>query len=85
MEYSIKSGSTALTDTGSSCSYIPPSYYQTFVTEFIKATDADVKLDRYDFMEVNCASVEILPIVSFLYGGYWMESRPEDYIVNYDG
>ena len=29
--------------------------------------------------------MESLPIISFLYGGYWMESRPEDYLVDYEG
>lgn len=41
--YSIKSGSTALTDTGSSCTYIPPQYYSTFAEAFMKATDSDVR------------------------------------------
>lgn len=84
-EYSIQEGSTALTDTGSSCTYIPAQYYSEFTSQFMAKTDSSVFVDIYGFLELECSAIDQLPIISFLYGGYWMESRPEDYTVNYEG
>lgn len=42
-------------------------------------------MDSYGDLIVPCDQIKEMPTVSFLYGGYWMEMRPEDYLVEYAG
>ena len=34
---------------------------------------------------MDCADMWKLPVIEFLYGGYWLEFSPEDYMIEDDG
>jgi len=84
--YSLESAK-ALTDSGTSCVYMPANYYDEILKE-IKAMSDDpsqVEISYEGDIIVDCSIRNKMPTVSFLLGGYWMEMIPEDYIVEYDG
>lgn len=87
-EFSLATGS-AMTDTGTSCTYVPEQYYMP-IRNKIKELSAQPNLRSAknvvgeDFT-VPCDKVSEFPKISFLYGGYWMEMLPEDYFVEFEG
>lgn len=38
-------------------------------------------VDEYGYTTVNCADMDKLPVIEILYGGYWLEMIPEDYLI----
>lgn len=87
-EFSLVPGS-AMTDTGTSCSYVPVQYYMP-IRNKIKELSARPNLRSAknivgeDFT-IPCDNIPEFPKISFLYGGYWMEMLPEDYFVEFEG
>lgn len=77
----------AMTDTGTSCTYIPEMYYEPIRKKIIElSADGDeAYIDWYGDLMVDCDYVSSFPTISFLFGGYWMEMLPEDYFVEWQG
>lgn len=76
-----------MTDTGTSCTYIPQEYYQPILDKIVKLSEAGAEAyyDYYGDLTVNCDLISQFPTISFLFGGYWMEMLPEDYFVEWEG
>ena len=85
-QYAVKK-TKALTDSGTSCVYMPYEYYDSVLHQIqkyaLRPELVDISWDGE--IAVKCDIREELPVISFLFGGYWMEMRPEDYIVEYEG
>lgn len=67
--------------------YIPSYYYESIlglIQDYASFGATLTMLDEGDFI-VDCDVRNYLPKISFLFGGYWMEMLPEDYIVEYEG
>lgn len=73
-----------MTDTGTSCTYFPTEHYQEIIN-ILKTLIPNWYIDTYGDIGIPCDEKSYLPTISFLYGGYWMEMRPEDWIVETDG
>lgn len=69
----------AMTDTGTSCIYAPTSVYSRLIDHISKSITTTIDPD-YGFVTFDCEEKKYLPNVEFLFGGYWMEMLPEDYI-----
>ena len=61
-----------ITDTGTSCSYIPPQYYQIVMTMLIGQVQ-NVKVDSNGDVTLPCESLASIPSLFLLLGGYWFE------------
>ena len=71
-----------LTDTGATCTYMPSAVYKAIVKR-IKERVAMTKY--YGTFWMNCADVWMLPKIEILFGGYWLEFGPDDYVIEEDG
>lgn len=81
-EYAITSGEFALTDTGSSCIIGPSGEADAIINNILNELDEVFKdFGREDYYFL-CPNNDDLPSFSLLFGGYWMEVLPEDYIVD---
>jgi len=67
------------TDTGTSCNYIPSTYYKTFIGHLTEAEPEAVFYDESNSWGVPCDSNK-LPTVDFLMSGYWLQMDPKDYL-----
>ena len=66
----------AITDTGTSCIYGPYSAVNTLKTEIESAVQGNIDDGIFD-----CSERENLPTFELLFGEYWFEILPEDYVV----
>ena len=69
----------AITDTGTTCVYMPDRYYDHFMSHVFKDIHkVETSLgDNY----IRCRDVEKLPTVEFNLGYYWLQMLPEDYAI----
>jgi hypothetical protein len=70
----------ALTDTGTSCAYIPAVLYDGIMSKVLSSVKV-VAYDDWGYPLINCSESYKLPVIEFLYGGYWMQMVPEDYVL----
>ena len=69
-----------LTDTGSSC-IIGPSYQLTpIMNTILNLSDTVTRDNSWDYL-FDCDDAALMPSFELLYGGYWFEVLPEDYII----
>jgi len=66
-----------MTDTGTSCAYVPTKLYNSVIDKITENVQ-DVMVDDYGTLYFDCT--DNLPVISLLFGGYWMEMLPEDYV-----
>lgn len=45
----------------------------------------DFYWDQFGDFVIPCESRQKMPTISILFGGYWMEMAPEDWIIETDG
>ena len=64
----------AITDTGTSCVYMPQQYYDDFMSHVLSDVSSH---DNY----IRCQDIGKLPKIEFNFGNYWFEMNPEDYTV----
>ena len=84
-EYAISSGDYALTDTGSSCIIGPAEEADVILRNIVSQIDKVYEDDGWGYI-FNCpADDSDLPSFEFLYGGYWFEVLPEDYLIDISG
>ena len=82
--YAISTGSFALTDTGSSCIVGPSGEADVIMRNILSVVEQSTKLYvdagwNYIF---SCPDVSTLPSFELIYGGYWFEVLPEDYLID---
>lgn len=70
-----------MTDTGTSLVYIPESLYNTVIERVLEGVDSNAYQVDDDEVLALCQP-ELFPKISILYGGYWAEILPEDYILD---
>ena len=70
-----------LTDTGATCTYIPNPAFKAIVKK-LKAR-AELSYADGDYY-MDCNEIWTLPKIEFLFGGYWLEFSPEDYMLELD-
>ena len=75
-EYALTS-KKALTDTGSSCIIVPTDEYNVILGK-LSALVPDWNGEQYVF---SCEAKNTLPSFELLYGGYWFEVTPDDYLI----
>ena len=78
MEYRLAERD-ALTDTGTSC-IIGPSGPVGTIREWILSTSLTVEDNDQWGQLFDCTDVDNMPKFELLYGGYWFEVLPEDYV-----
>lgn len=80
-EYAIIAAD-AITDTGASC-LIGPFSQLGYIVEQIKTKMGEIyTVSGTDFSEqFDCSLVPNLPKFELLWGGYWLEVLPEDYVI----
>ena len=79
-EYAITEA-LALTDTGASC-IIGPSDQLRPIMNTILNTSNSVKIDQIGWsFSFDCEDASDMPAFELLFGGYWFEVRPEDYVI----
>ena len=61
-----------MTDTGTSCIYIPTKYYMGFLNKLFDGFESYYD-PFYDVVDVPCSIIKLLPTFSLLFGGYWMD------------
>lgn len=85
-EYRLDSNK-AMTDSGTSCVYMPNIIYDAVLNNIreMSMNRDNVEISWDGEILIDCKDVSELPIIEILYGGYWMEMLPEDYIVEYEG
>ena len=81
-EYAISSGNYALTDTGSSCIIGPSEEADVIVRNIVSRFDKVYEDDGWGYIFSCPANDNDLPSFEFLYGGYWFEVLPEDYLID---
>ena len=84
VEYKYTS-SNALTDTGSSCIIGPAAmvdYFKNTILNTIPKVETHSSWD-YQF-DCSDAPTSSMPSFELLYGGYWFEVLPEDYIIEFN-
>ena len=67
-----------ITDTGTSCTYMPRQYYDTFmshVTRDIETLPNSFNSDN-PLTYLQCQDIEKLPTIEFNFGYYWLEMLP---------
>ena len=64
----------AITDTGTSCVYMPQEYYDDFMSHVLTGVSSH---DNY----IRCQDIDKLPKIELNLGNYWFEMNPEDYTV----
>ena len=69
-----------MTDTGTSCAYAPTSVYYGLLDLIFTYVNV-VAYDSYGYPLMDCNDLEKLPFIEFLFGGYWMQMLPEDYMI----
>lgn len=72
----------ALTDTGTSCTYVPSSFFNEFEAKVLENVDLKVDSDGYAYF--SCDELDNLPKIELLFGGYWMQMIPEDYVLPFE-
>lgn len=85
VEYAITSATNAITDTGSSCIVGPASEVDFIVNTIIGVVNglvSDLTEDSGWGYVFTCPNVADLPKFELMYGGYWFEVLPEDYLVD---
>ena len=73
----------AITDTGSSCLVLPNNIYN-FIIEWLLQYLSDPDYDSGWGYIFSCDTLSELPTIDLLYGGYWFEVLPEDYVVDFE-
>ena len=64
-----------LTDTGSSCVYVPNYAYDLMIEQISLTATSQAYLDLgmgYEELVVNCNDMSSLPRIDILFGGYWL-------------
>lgn len=80
-------GYYAMTDTGTSCTYVPDAIFINFRQLILDQVDSSLyyfDADEY-YVYTDCDSRSQFPVIQYAVGGYWLESRPEDYFVEWAG
>jgi len=84
VEYAITSATKAITDTGSSCIVGPSGEVDyirnTILTEIAKTKTVEAH-NGWDAL-FECPDLAGMPKFELMYGGYWFEVLPEDYLVD---
>ena len=75
----------AMTDTGTSCSFVPRSHFTEIMDALREALDPHWFIDSWGDTAIPCDKVSEAPTISLAIGGYWLEMSPEDYVLNLDG
>ena len=70
----------AITDTGTSCIFGPKSEVNSIRHTILNMIEGVFEDVQWDYL-FECSKAIDLPKFSLLFGGYWMEVLPEDYIV----
>lgn len=84
VEYAITSATDAITDTGSSC-IVGPSAEVDYITNTILTEIAKTKtVEAHNGWGAlfECPVIADMPKFELMYGGYWFEVLPEDYLVD---
>jgi len=81
-EYAITTGSYSLTDTGSSCIIGPAEEADRILKLIVTRLPKVYENDGWGYIFECPANYSDLPMFEFLYGGYWMEVHPDDYIID---
>lgn len=81
-EYAITTGSYSITDTGSSCIIGPAAEADRILKLIVTRLPKIYEQDGWGYIFECPANYNDLPKFEFLYGGYWMEVLPEDYIID---
>ena len=84
-EWGMSSGvNLGITDTGSSCISGPSDEMNFIYSTIIKniALDNELAFDEDWGFTFDCPITKDQPIFELLFGGYWMQVLPEDYIVD---
>ena len=74
----------AFTDTGAACTYIPTEYYAFITAELISKATSPVASTTWGYT-MPCSDASNMDSVKFLYGDYWLEMLPADYLVDITG
>jgi len=85
IEYEITSATDAITDTGSSCIVGPSGeidYIKNTILNVIAETTTVETHAGWDYLFECPSSLDGLPSFEMLYGGYWFEVLPEDYLID---
>ena len=61
-----------MTDTGSTCNYVPTRYFEAFVEVLISYFPSYYATPDILDYTVPCDMIGDLPRIDVLYGGYWM-------------
>ena len=78
-EYAIREA-PAMTDTATSCIIGPPVELQPIIYSILNKADKVWALSGWDYA-FYCRQTDNLPSFELLYGGYWMEVLPKDYVI----
>lgn len=70
-----------MTDTGTSLVYIPESMFNTFINRLLENVDENIYQADGDDILTLCQPSSY-PTISILYGSYWAEILPEDYVLD---
>jgi len=81
-EYAISSGNYGITDTGSSCIVGPSEEADVIVRNIVSNLDKVYTDDGWGYIFTCPTNESDLPSFEFLYGGYWFEVLPEDYLID---
>lgn len=81
-EYALTAAPEALTDTGSSCIFGPSSEIFPIRNTILNLLPSIQDAIGWDYIFQCPGNINDLPVFEFLYGGYWMQIRPEDYILD---
>ena len=75
-----------ITDTGTSCTYMPMQYYETFMSHVTR--DIETLSNPFDsenpLTYLQCRDIGKLPKIEFNFGYYWLEMLPDDYAIIQD-
>lgn len=73
----------AITDSGTSFAYFPDVYYQAIMKKVLKLVVFKQQVDG--LYVISCLERKLLPPIYLLYGGYWIEMKASDYILETQG
>lgn len=81
-EYQVPK-SYAITDTGTSCIYVPTDIYKAMEEKILEdITSVDYDEEGYPYFD--CKEWRNLPTLEVLFGGYWFDVSIEDYYLAHD-
>ena len=85
-EYVITPGDDDITDTGTSCILGPRRYMKYIRSVILNKFSSDNRLRfsswKRDYI-FDCSLADEMPSFDLLYGDYWFQVNPEDYVVNW--